>query len=518
MLRVQKKALLSVYDKTGLEDFAESLISNGFEIISSGGTAERLKKAGIEVQKVKDVTGFPEILDGRVKTLHPKVHGGVLFELDKHEKDMKEHALPRIDLVAVNLYPFKEVIGEEHELEEAIEQIDIGGVALLRAAAKNHERVAVICSPDQYDDVIEDIEEEEAKEDEQAVSHALRKDLAVEAFRHTMDYDTAIYKYLQERFIGEELPKNYHISGEKVQDLRYGENPNQKAAFYRTEHTDESSLLNATKHHGKELSYNNIQDLDAALNLVKEFEEPTVAAIKHTNPTGVGTAEDLSEAYRKAYECDDMSIFGGIVSANRTIPLEMAEMMNEIFLECVIAPGYEPEALEKLKNKKNLRIMELDDWNPERRGHTFSKVTDGLLVQTVNDSVISRNDLEVVSDREPTEDEIEAMLFGWRVIKHVKSNSIIFTRKDRTVGMGAGQMSRVDAVKLAKMKAQLDTEGATMASDAFFPFRDGIDEAAEAGITSVIQPGGSIRDDEVIEAVNEHDMSMVFTGNRVFKH
>jgi len=507
-----RKALLSVSDKTGIVEFAEGLKENGFEIISSGGTASVLREAGLEVTEVSEVTDFPEILDGRVKTLHPKIHGGILYERGKHQKDIEEHALPQLDLVVVNLYPFENVIQEDHDVEEAIENIDIGGVALLRAAAKNHERVGVVTEREDYDVVLEELEANEE------ISEKTRKELALKAFQRTSRYDSVISNYLQKEFRTEKFPETYNISGEKIKDLRYGENPNQEAAFYQTEYTQESSVLKAEKLHGKSLSYNNIRDLEAALDIVKEFEKPAVAAIKHTNPTGVAAKDDLAEAYQLAYECDPQSIYGSIISANRPITVEMAKKMDEIFVEASIAPGYEDGAIDVLKNSKNIRIMKLPEWNPERKGLEFAKIAEGLLVQDRNTYRISKEELEVKSERKPTQEELDAMEFAWKVIKHVKSNSIIFTRKDHTVGIGAGQMSRVDAVKIAKMKSRSETQGCTMASDAFFPFRDGIDEAAEAGIESVIQPGGSIRDDEVIEAVDEHDMSMVFTGQRVFKH
>lgn len=510
---MSKKALLSVSDKDGILELARGLEKHDFEIISSGGTASALKEGGIDVTEVSEVTGFPEILDGRVKTLHPKIHGGILYQTGKHEEDIEEHALPRLDVVVVNLYPFENVIEKDHEVEEAVENIDIGGVALLRAAAKNHERVTVVTEKEDYDVVSQQLEANDGE-----ISEEVRKDLALKAFQRTARYDAVISDYFQKEFKTEKFAENYHVFGEKVKDLRYGENPNQDAAFYRTEYTSESSVLKAEKLHGKALSYNNIRDIEAAMDIVKEFEKPAVAAIKHTNPTGVATREDLVEAYQLAYECDPQSIYGSVIGANRPITKEMAEKMDEIFVEASIAPGYEEGAIDVLKNSKNIRIMELPEWNPEREGFEFSKVAEGLLVQDRNKNKVKKEDMEVKSEREPTEKELDAMEFAWKVIKHVKSNAIIFTKEDHTVGIGAGQMSRVDAVKIAKMKARLETEGATMASDAFFPFRDGIDEAAEAGIESVIQPGGSIRDDEVIEAVNEHDMSMVFTGERVFKH
>ncbi|MFW5907097.1 MAG: bifunctional phosphoribosylaminoimidazolecarboxamide formyltransferase/IMP cyclohydrolase [Candidatus Natronoplasma sp.] len=509
---MSRKALISVHDKREVVDFAEGLIENGFEIVSSGGTAAVLEDNGLEVQRVSEITGFPEILDGRVKTLHPKIHGGLLYQSGKHEEEVEEHALPEIDLVAVNLYPFEKVVEKEHTLEEAIENIDIGGVALLRAGAKNHERVTVVTEPEDYQRVLDELEEDGE------VDLQTKIDLALKAFQKTASYDVAISQYIHERFNEGSLPQYYHVTAEKVRDLRYGENPNQKAAFYRTKKVDESSVLKAEQHHGKQLSYNNIVDLEAALDIVKDFKEPAVAAIKHTNPTGVASKEDLTEAYELAHDCDPMSIYGGIIGANRPIPVEMAEEIDKIFVEAVIAPGYEEGAIDVLKNKKNIRIMELPDWVKEGGGYTAQWVTEGLLVQEKNTETVTREDFEVKSEREPDEDELKAMEFGWKVIKHVKSNSILFSREDHVIGIGAGQMSRVDAVKIAKMKARSETKGATMASDAFFPFRDAIDKAEEAGIKSVIQPGGSIRDDEVIEAVDEHDMSMVFTGQRVFKH
>ena len=471
-----------------------------------------LLENGIEAVPVDELTGFPEILGGRVKTLHPKVHGGILFRRGSDDAEAEKHSLPDLDLVAVNLYPFRDVISGEHTLEDAVENIDIGGVALLRAAAKNHEYVTVVSEPARYQSVLDSIREKGE------VTYELRRKLATEAFMHTAAYDAEIYRYLHGRYSEEEYPEMYLVAGRKVQDLRYGENPNQSAAFYHTESTRESSVIKAKKLHGKSLSYNNILDLDAGIDIAKEFHEPTVVAIKHTNPSGIASGEDLLAAYKKAYGCDPISIFGGIVAVNRRVTKELAEEMNKIFLEAVIAPGYDDEAITTLKKKKNLRIMDLDDWNPEPEGVVYAKVAEGLLVQGRNTKKLDMSELKVVSEREPTEGELKAMEYAWKAVKHVKSNAIVFARKDHTVGIGAGQMSRVDSVKIAHMKARSETKGCAMASDAFFPFRDAVDAAAEAGITSVIQPGGSIRDQEVIDAVNEHGMSMVFTGYRVFKH
>ncbi len=503
---------MSVYDKTGIVDFADGLVKAGYDIISSGGTARTLLENDITTEKVEELTGFPEILGGRVKTLHPKVHGGILYRRGPDDTEAEKHSLPDLNLVAVNLYPFSEVISKEHTLDDAVENIDIGGVALLRAAAKNHEYVTVVCNPNRYDSVLESLQNHDE------VTHELRKELALEAFMHTAAYDAEIYRYLHGRYTGEEYPEMYLVAGKKVQDLRYGENPNQSAAFYHTETTPESSVIKAKKLHGKTLSYNNILDLDAGIDIAKDFAEPTVVAIKHTNPSGIASGDDLLNAYKKAYGCDPISIFGGIVAVNREVTKELAQEMNKIFLEAVIAPGFEDEAITILKKKKNLRIMNLEGWNAEPEGVVYAKVAEGLLVQGRNTKKLDMSELKVTSEREPTQDELEAMEYAWKAVKHVKSNAIVFARKDHTVGIGAGQMSRVDSVKIAHMKAQSDTDGCAMASDAFFPFRDAVDAAAEAGITAVIQPGGSIRDQEVIDAVNEHGMSMVFTGYRVFKH
>ncbi len=507
-----KKALLSVYDKTGIVDFADGLVKAGYDIVSSGGTARTLNDGGITAETIDDLTGSPEMLGGRVKTLHPRVHGGILYRRGADDKEVEEHSLPEISLVAVNLYPFRDVISRDHTLEDAVENIDIGGVALLRAAAKNHEYVTVVCRPERYDGILDELD------DKGDIGAELRKELAVEAFMHTAAYDAEISGYLHGRYMDEKYPEQYSVVGKKIQDLRYGENPNQSAAFYQTESTAESSILKAKKLHGKTLSYNNILDLDAGLDMAKDFEEPTVVAIKHTNPSGIASGEDLLGAYRKAYECDPISIFGGIVAVNRKVTKQLAKEMNKIFLEAVIAPGYEDEALKVLKKKKNLRIMDLEGWNTEPQGVVYAKVAEGLLIQGRNTKKLDISDVKVTSERKPTDEELAAMEYAWKVVKHVKSNAIVFARKDHTVGIGAGQMSRVDSVKIAHMKAQSETKGCAMASDAFFPFRDAIDAAAEAGITAVIQPGGSIRDQEVIDAVNEHGMSMVFTGYRVFKH
>ncbi len=501
-----------MYDKTGISDFAQALVKEDFRIISSGGTAKKLEEEGIPTDTVDSVTRFPEILGGRVKTLHPKIHGGILYRRDEDLNDLKTHSLPSIDMVAVNLYPFQKVVRGDHTLDDAIENIDIGGVALLRAAAKNHRHVTVICNPERYGQVTGELR------GKGVVSEELREKLAMEAFMHTAAYDTEIYRYLNGRFTDDEYPQGYFAFGTKVQDLRYGENPNQSAAFYRTEFTDESSVIKAKKLHGKTLSYNNILDLDAAIDIAKEFSQPTVVGIKHTNPSGIGSHDDLPEAYRMAYECDPISIFGGVVAVNRKVTEELAEEMNKIFLEAVIAPGYHEGAVEVLKKKKNLRVMDLGGWNTEPEGVVYAKVAEGLLVQGRNTKKLDMDKVEVASERTPTSEELAAMEYAWKAVKHVKSNAIVFARKDHTVGIGAGQMSRVDSVKIAHMKARSDTTGCAMASDAFFPFRDAVDAAAEAGITAVIQPGGSIRDREVIDAVNEHGMCMVFTGYRVFKH
>jgi len=470
----------------------------------------------LHILHISEVTGFPEIMHGRVKTLHPKIHGGILALRDdlSHLEEAKKHGIPFFDLVVVNLYPFEETIAKPGvTLKEAIENIDIGGPTLLRAAAKNYLHVGVVVDPSDYPIILEELKE---KGD---LSLKLKSILAIKAFQHTAAYDTIIQDYLTKQLAPELIfPQKLTFTFTKVQELRYGENPFQRGALYRESMINESSVVNATKLHGKELSFNNILDLNDALELVKDFDEPCAAVIKHTNPCGVAIGESIDEAYRRAHEADPMAAFGCIIALNRKVNTSAAELIHRFFVEAIIAPGYEPKAFEILAQKKNIRILEVSNLTKGSNGLDIKKITGGLLVQTRERAYVNENELKVVSRRHPTPQEIKNMLFAWKVCIHVKSNSIVFAKDGATTGIGAGQMARVDAVKIAAEKGGNRVPGSAMASDAFFPFRDGIDAAAEAGITAVIQPGGSIRDQEVIDAVNEHNMAMVFTGKRCFKH
>ncbi|MBO8171702.1 MAG: bifunctional phosphoribosylaminoimidazolecarboxamide formyltransferase/IMP cyclohydrolase [Bacillaceae bacterium] len=510
-----KRAIISVSDKTGIVEFAKELKQQGIEIISTGGTARMLQEAGIEVTGISEVTGFPEIMDGRVKTLHPNIHSGLLAVRDNetHVKQMEELDLKPIDLVVVNLYPFRETISKPGvTLEEAIENIDIGGPTMLRAAAKNNAYVTVVVDAADYDTVLEQIKQNGG------VNQETRLRLAAKVFRHTAAYDALIAEYLSKK-VGEDAPDQLTVTFEKVQDLRYGENPHQKAAFYRRPLPSQGNISRAKQRHGKELSYNNINDANAALSIVKEFTEPAVVAVKHTNPCGVGIGTTIKEAYEKAYEADPVSIFGGIVAANRPIDKDTALLLKEIFLEIIMAPSFTDEALEVLQSKKNLRLLELGEWEtrvePEPR---YTSVEGGLLVQDTDIKQISEADLEVVTERKPTEDEMKQLLFAWKVVKHVKSNAIVLAKDNQTLGVGAGQMNRVGAARIAIEQAGDRSRGAVLASDAFFPMPDTVEEAGKAGITAIIQPGGSIRDEDSIKEANKHGIAMVFTGVRHFKH
>ncbi|GFE62728.1 bifunctional phosphoribosylaminoimidazolecarboxamide formyltransferase/IMP cyclohydrolase [Geobacter sp. AOG2] len=513
------RALISVSDKTGIIEFSRQLADYGVEILSTGGTAKLLREAGLTVKDVSEFTGFPEMLDGRVKTLHPKVHGGLLGMRGNpaHVAKMKEHGIENIDMVVVNLYPFEATVAKPGcLLEDAIENIDIGGPTMLRSAAKNYPDVTVIVDCADYALVLE-----EMKAAMGAVSPATNYGLAVKVFQHTAAYDGAISNYLGAR-LGEEpqqYPATFTIQVKKAQDLRYGENPQQTAAFYVEKDIAEPCVSNAVQLQGKELSFNNIIDLDAAIETVKEFEQSAAVIIKHTNPCGVALADTPLSAYLKARECDPVSAFGGIVGFNRQVDAATARELASTFLEAVIAPGYSDEALEIFTAKKNVRLMQvplLEEY--VAGGYDLKKVVGGLLVQGRDLGMVRAADCRVVTERTPTASEYEALDFAWRVCKHVKSNAIVFTNRDQTVGIGAGQMSRVDSSKIAVQKALLATQGTVLASDAFFPFRDGVDAAAEAGVTAVIQPGGSVRDEEVIKAANEHGIAMVFTGMRHFRH
>ncbi len=512
-----KRALISVSDKGGIVDFAKELDGLGIEIISTGGTYKLLKENGLKVKEVSDVTGFPEMLDGRVKTLHPKIHAGILARRDipAHMAAIREKGISPIDMVVVNLYPFKQtVLKEGATLDEIVENIDIGGPSMIRAAAKNYKSVAVVTSPDQYAPILEQLKNG-GELDEKLLSK-----LMAEAFIVTAEYDAMIAEQMNARF-GEMFPKSYPIASEKIEELRYGENPNQKAAFYRDPFTPGNTVAKMEKLHGKELSYNNILDMDKALDIEMDFEKPTAVVMKHTNPCGLASADTIFEAFKTAYAVDPMSAFGCVICLNRNCDMKTAEEIAKYFVEVVVAPDYDDGVLELLEKKKNIRLMRTNSpigpkWRV--RENKVKKVQGGYLVQTDEDVPIDPKNLKVITKRAPTDKEVHAMLFAWKLAKHVTSNCVVYVKDERAVGIGAGQMSRVDSAKIATMKANEPTQGCVMASDAFFPFRDGVDEAAKAGVTAIIQPGGSIRDQEVIDAANEHGMAMVFTGCRVFRH
>jgi phosphoribosylaminoimidazolecarboxamide formyltransferase / IMP cyclohydrolase len=514
------RALISVSDKTGIVEFSKELARHRVEILSTGGTAKLLRDAGVEVMDVSQYTGFPEMLDGRVKTLHPKVHGGLLGMRSnpEHVAKMKEHGIEPIDMVVVNLYPFEATVEKEGcTIEDAIENIDIGGPTMLRSAAKNYPDVTVIVDHADYRRVLAEMAENDG-----SVAVGTNFELAVKVFQHTAAYDGAISNYLGMRMgeKAEAFPATFTMQVKKAQDLRYGENPHQTAAFYVENGVREPCVANAEQLQGKELSFNNIIDLDAAIETVKEFHERAAAVIiKHTNPCGVALADGPLEAYLKARECDPVSAFGGIVGFNRIVDGAAAKELSSTFLEAVIAPGYTEEALEIFKAKKNVRVMQVPILvSHDQEGYDMKKVVGGLLIQGRDLGMVRAAACRVATQRKPSADELSALDFAWKVCKHVKSNAIVFTSREQTVGIGAGQMSRVDSSRIAVQKAQLPTRGTVLASDAFFPFRDGVDAAAEAGVTAIIQPGGSVRDEEVIRAADEHGMAMVFTGMRHFRH
>ena len=512
-----RRALVSVSDKRGLIPFVEGLAALGVEVLSTGGTCRQLRDAGLNVIEVAEKTGFPEIMDGRVKTLHPVIHGGLLGRRGTDEGVMEEHGIEPIDLLVVNLYPFEQTIArEDATIDEAIENIDIGGPAMIRAASKNHDGVAVIVEPDDYDGVLEALKND-------GLSLDNRRRLAAKAYAHTANYDTAITKYLSTSLGDDVLGDRFLYSGSRSQQLRYGENPHQQSSFYVDQQAATGSLAAAKQLQGKELSYNNIADSDAALECVKQFENPACVIVKHANPCGVAVASDIHAAYEKAFKTDPTSAFGGIIAFNR--PLDgktAATIVEKQFVEVIIAPQVSAEAAEACAAKKNVRVLETGAWdNAAAGGFDFKKVSGGLLVQTSDLGKIAEGDLKVVTELAPTPEQIQNMLFAWTVVKYVKSNAIIFCKDNMTIGVGAGQMSRVYSTKIAAIKAadeNLEVKGSVMASDAFFPFRDGIDAAAETGISAIIQPGGSMRDDEVIQAANEHGLAMVFTGMRHFRH
>jgi phosphoribosylaminoimidazolecarboxamide formyltransferase/IMP cyclohydrolase len=517
-----KRALLSVSDKSGIVDLARVLSKLGVEIVSTGGTQAELKKAGIKSISISSFTGFPEILGGRVKTLHPKVFGGILArrEDEQHKKEMGEQDIKCIDLVVVNLYPFEETVKKtDVTQEEAIENIDIGGPSMIRAAAKNFESVAVLVNPKKYDQIIKELDENDG-----SLCLATRQDLAREVFEYTAHYDTTISNYFGQLSPQEEnqFPDYLNFSFEKIQSLRYGENPHQGASFYRDTIFKGASIPRCQILSGKELSYNNINDLEAALAMLRDFpEKPFAVVLKHTNPCGAASADNLAQAYEDALACDPVSAFGCIIGLNRVVDLEAAKKIHEtFFVECVLAPQYEPEALEFLKKKKNRRFLACPELLESKGGkvNEVKIIKGGALVQTPDDHQIKESDLKVVTDLSPTAEQIKSLLFAWRMVKHVKSNAILLAQGERTVGIGAGQMSRVDSSIIAARKAGEKAKGSVLASDAFFPMRDGVDAAAQAGVVAIIQPGGSKGDPEVIKAANEHKIAMVFTGIRHFRH
>lgn len=509
-----KRALISVSDKTGLTDFAAGLRDAGFEIISTGGTRRALENAGIETISISDVTGFPEIMDGRVKTLHPNVHGALLCVRDnpEHVKAIRDLGIQDIDLVCVNLYPFKETVQKEGvSHEEIIENIDIGGPSMLRSASKNYRYIPVLCDPADYETVLEQIRTNGETDLE------TRERLAAKVFRHTARYDAMIADYLTKK-TGETFPESMTITFDKVQDLRYGENPHQSAAFYKGMNP-QYSLANAKQLHGKELSYNNIQDGNAAIEVLKDFDgQKAAVGLKHMNPCGVGIGATINEAWDKAYDADPVSIFGGIVALNDAVDVELAEKLSKIFLEIIIAPAFSDEALAILTQKKNIRLLELDTTLAPNNTLKYTNVNDGLLVQDMDTHHIDVNELTCPTNHKPTEEEMEQLLFGWNIVKHVKSNAIVLVKDNQTIGVGAGQMNRVGAAKIAIEQAGEKAKGSVMASDAFFPMPDTVEAAVAAGVTAIIQPGGSIKDQLSIDECNQHGIAMVFTGVRHFKH
>ena len=532
-----KRALLSVSDKTGIVEFARRLSEKGVDLLSTGGTAKLLAENGIKVTEVSDYTGHPEIMDGRVKTLHPKVHGGILARRGTDEVVMEENDISAIDMVVVNLYPFANAVSDENcSLENAIENIDIGGPTMVRAAAKNHKDVTIVVNASDYDRVLAELDN-----NNDSLTYKTRFDLAIAAYEHTASYDGMIANYFgkmlpaygeaeteSEASFGSlpsekvKFPRTFNSQFIKTQDLRYGENSHQDAAFYKEANPEEASVSTANQLQGKALSYNNIADTDAALECVKEFDEPACVIVKHANPCGVAIGDDILAAYEGAYKTDPTSAFGGIIAFNRELDADTAEaIVSRQFVEVIIAPSVSDAAAQIVAAKPNLRLLECGQWDNKTTGFDFKRVNGGLLVQDTDQGRVTRDDLTVVTKRQPTDEEMRDLQFCWKVAKFVKSNAIVYVKNSSTIGVGAGQMSRVYSAKVAGIKAadeNLEVKGSVMASDAFFPFRDGLDAAAEAGITAVIQPGGSMRDDEVIAAADEHNIAMVFTGMRHFRH
>ncbi|WP_412971466.1 bifunctional phosphoribosylaminoimidazolecarboxamide formyltransferase/IMP cyclohydrolase [Glaciecola sp. MF2-115] len=527
-----QRALLSVSDKTGIVEFASALAKQDVELLSTGGTAKLLRENSIPVIDVSEHTGQQEIMDGRVKTLHPKIHGGILGRRDLDQLVMQEQNIAPIDLVVVNLYPFAATVANpDCSLEDAVENIDIGGPTMVRAAAKNHNDVTIVVNANDYSKVLQEMQDNSG-----SVTFATRFDLAIKAFEHTAEYDGMIANYFGAKIESvsqscadecdhnhSEFPRTFNVQMTKKQDLRYGENSHQEAAFYVENDIQEASVATAVQLQGKELSFNNIADTDSALECVKEFEEPACVIVKHSNPCGVSISDDIFLAYDNAYKTDPTSAFGGIIAFNRELDAKTAQaIIDRQFVEVIIAPSVSEEAQKVIATKKNVRLLACGDWQGQLTdGYDFKRVNGGMLVQERDFGMVEKEDLEVVSEVKPTDKQLDDLLFTWKVAKYVKSNAIVYCRDGKTIGVGAGQMSRVYSAKVAGIKAAdegLEVEGCVMASDAFFPFRDGIDAAAAAGIKAVIQPGGSMRDNEVIEAANEHGIAMVFTGMRHFKH
>jgi phosphoribosylaminoimidazolecarboxamide formyltransferase/IMP cyclohydrolase len=515
-----KRALLSVSDKAGIVEFASALRDMGVELLSTGGTYRLLKDSGLQVTEVADYTGFPEMMDGRVKTLHPKVHGGILGRRGQDDSVMAEHGIAPIDMVVVNLYPFAATVAKPGcTLEDAIENIDIGGPTMVRAAAKNHRFVNIVVNAADYAAILSEL-----RANAGCTSLATRFDLAIKAYEHTAAYDGAIANYFGRLVPGgsETFPRTFNAQFHKVQEMRYGENPHQHAAFYVEATPAEAGIATAKQLQGKELSYNNVADTDAALECVKNFQQPACVIVKHANPCGVAIANTISEAYDLAFATDTESAFGGIIAFNRELDAATAaKIVDRQFVEVIVAPSVTAEAAALVADKKNVRLLACGQWSTAAPALDYKRVNGGLLVQDRDLGMITPADLRVVSKRQPTEQELQDLIFAWKVAKFVKSNAIVYAANGQTVGVGAGQMSRVNSARIAAIKAEhagLAVKGSVMASDAFFPFRDGIDNAGKAGIAAVIQPGGSIRDDEVIAAADEHGMAMVFTGMRHFRH
>ena len=504
-----KRALVSVFDKTGLVELGHSLEGLGIEILSTGGSAKTLRDSGVSVTDVSDYTKFPEIMDGRVKTINPLVEGGILGLRDKHNKDAEDNNIKWIDLVVCNLYPFSETINRDDcDLAMALENVDIGGPTMIRSAAKNVGWVTVVVDPSDYPALAKDLS------NDNSIRYETREMFSAKAFGHTAQYDVIIHNYMK----GTPLSDEFSLTYEKHSEMRYGENPHQAAAAYKISGDSSNSVLNAKIHQGKKLSYNNIMDADAAFSCLKEFEETACVIVKHANPCGVSKGESMLEVYKQAFNADSLSAFGGVIAMNKQCDELVAEEISKVFVEIVLAPSFTKEALEIFSTKKNLRVLEVGNIKPREKLLEVRNVVGGIIVQETDTSVIQKQDLKTVTTTSPTDSEVETMLFGWKVLKHIKSNGILIVKDNTTVGVGAGQVSRVDSVDIAMKKSGENIQGSILCSDAFFPFRDSIDKISNSGIKAVLQPGGSVRDDEVIEACNEHGIAMVFTGQRCFKH